>query len=167
MAAFYRKLLKDDEELVRVIRQYPVVHIWRLFWGYLFLFSAFFFSVPLFRLKTFGLAVFTILLIIAIILIAKSIVIYYFNSFIITDKRIIDWDQRGLFHREISETDYSKVQDITYKIKGFWPTILNFGILQIQTAGGSVLLELSYVKNPSKIQSLLIDIKRNYDQSAK
>ncbi len=163
--AFYDRLLKDDEILVAIVRQTPICHIWRLFYGLFFLGMSFFLSVYLFRWGMIGLALFSLMFLIGFVTLVRVVMVYYFNSFIITDKRIIDWDQRGIFHKEISEVDYLKVQDITYKIKGFWATVLNFGTLQIQTASGSLALELSYVKKPANIQSLLIDIKRNYEQS--
>ncbi len=60
---------------------------------------------------------------------------YYLDVWIITDKRIIDVEQKGIFNREISTFYYERVQDVTVEIKGLLPTIMNFGNIHVQTAG--------------------------------
>ena len=62
---------------------------------------------------------------------------YYLSMGIVTDKRVIDIDQVSLFRREVNEMDINNAQDITYKQTGFWGTILDFGNVIVQTAGGT------------------------------
>lgn len=60
---------------------------------------------------------------------------YYLDVWIVTDQRIIDINQRGLFSRDISEIPLSRVQDVTIEIHGIIETFLKFGTMRIQTAG--------------------------------
>jgi membrane protein YdbS with pleckstrin-like domain len=60
---------------------------------------------------------------------------YYLDMWIVTNERIIDIEQTGLFRREISEIPFSRVQDATIKIPGFLATILKYGTIIVQTAG--------------------------------
>ncbi len=60
---------------------------------------------------------------------------YYLDMWIITEKRILDVDQRGLFSREISEIPMASVQDVTTDVAGIFHTLLKFGTIRIQTAG--------------------------------
>jgi len=60
---------------------------------------------------------------------------YYLDVAIITNERIVDIDQEGLFNRKVSELHFSKVQDATAEVKGIMRTMLNFGDVQVQTAG--------------------------------
>lgn len=60
---------------------------------------------------------------------------YYLDMWIITNERIIDVEQFGLFSREISEIPISRVQDVTIEVHGIIETLLKFGTLRIQTAG--------------------------------
>ena len=60
---------------------------------------------------------------------------YYLDMWIITNERIIDIEQNGLFSREISEIPLRHVQDITLEIHGVIETLLKFGSIKIQTAG--------------------------------
>ena len=60
---------------------------------------------------------------------------YYLDILILTNKHIIDVDQRGLFSREISTFRLDKIQDVTAEADGIIPTLLKFGTIHIQTAG--------------------------------
>lgn len=59
---------------------------------------------------------------------------YFLDVWFITEKRIIDVDQKGLFHREVSNLRFDKIQDVTIEVRGIIPTFLNFGDLKVQTA---------------------------------
>lgn len=60
---------------------------------------------------------------------------YYLDVWVITDQRIIDIEQRGLFNRQTSEIAIERVQNVTIEVVGFIPTVLKFGNIKIQTAG--------------------------------
>ncbi len=84
---------------------------------------------------------------------------YYYDSFIITNKRIIDIDQKGVFSRSVSETTFDRIQDATYEVKGFWGTTFDYGNVMIQTAGTQENLELSMVPHPQKVQERILDLQ--------
>lgn len=60
---------------------------------------------------------------------------YYLDMWIITNERIIDIEQHGLFQREVAEIPLSRVQDVTVEVHGIIETFLKFGTIRIQTAG--------------------------------
>jgi hypothetical protein len=60
---------------------------------------------------------------------------YYFDVWIITTERIIDIEQYGLFHREVSEFMLIHVEDVSIEIPGILATFMKFGTITIQTAG--------------------------------
>ena len=60
---------------------------------------------------------------------------YYLDVWVVTTRRIIDIEQRGLFNRETSEFLVHNVQDITVDVPGIIATLLHFGNMTIQTAG--------------------------------
>ncbi len=60
---------------------------------------------------------------------------YYLDMWIVTEKRVINIDQRGLFSREISEIPMANIQDVTVEVHGLMETLLGFGTVRIQTAG--------------------------------
>jgi energy-coupling factor transporter transmembrane protein EcfT len=59
---------------------------------------------------------------------------YYLDVWYITEKRIIDVNQKRIFHREVSNLRFDKIQDISIEVKGIVATFLNFGDLKVQTA---------------------------------
>lgn len=59
---------------------------------------------------------------------------YYLDVWYITDKRIIDIEQKGIFHREISNLRFDKIQDVTVEVRGVVATFFKFGNLRVQTA---------------------------------
>lgn len=60
---------------------------------------------------------------------------YYLDVGIVTNQRIIDIDQRGLFRRNVAELDCRMVQDINADKTGILQTLFNFGDVVVQTAG--------------------------------
>lgn len=160
-----KKLLKDDEQLIIMVRKYFFVFSTQLTVGIVFIIASFFLLYPLFNWGLWGILIFFVLLCIGIYIIFRVIYVYSFNIFIITDQRIIDVDQRGFFDRIVSETTYQKIQDVSFRLKGMMQTILHYGSVVIQTAGNQANIELHGVKNPEKIQQIIVDIQREYTES--
>lgn len=65
---------------------------------------------------------------------------YYLDIWIITDQRLVDVEQRGLFSRTISELPMTKVQNVTIEIPGFIATMLRFGNIKVETASQSTFI---------------------------
>lgn len=81
---------------------------------------------------------------------------YWFDVWIVTDQRIVDIEQKGLFVREISELNISRIQDVTSEITGFIPSILNYGDVFIQTAGEQERFVLRQVPDPNAIKDMIM-----------
>ena len=66
-----------------------------------------------------------------------SVMIYTLDTWLVTNMRIINSEQRGFFQRDVSELSISNIQDVSIKINGAIPTMMNFGDIEVQTAGGA------------------------------
>jgi hypothetical protein len=75
---------------------------------------------------------------------------YYFDVWVITNERIINIEQKSLFTRVISEVTLTRVQDVTAKIEGFFPTLLDFGDILVQTAGEEKHFHFRNIPQPEK-----------------
>jgi len=157
----YTKILKENEELIRLIRRHPLVYFKPGLFALILLLMPFFLMFLLFKWEGIGLALFIVLLVIGVIAIIRLIVVYYFNAFLITNRRIILYIQHGLFDRKVSEADYDKIQDISYRLKGFWQTLLKYGSLKIQIKNSESILYVKKIAQPDKIQQLLLKIQKN------
>jgi hypothetical protein len=60
---------------------------------------------------------------------------YYFDIVIVTNRRLAEVEQVTLFNRSLQEVDLRRIEDITVRVKGFLPTLLGYGTVEIQTAG--------------------------------
>lgn len=80
-----------------------------------------------------------------------SFINLYFDIMIVTNKRIIDINQKGLFNREINELDLLHVEDVSAKVAGILGTVFDFGSVEIQTAGTARNFLFSGVPHPRQI----------------
>ncbi len=83
---------------------------------------------------------------------------WFFNIYIITNKRIFDLDFTGFLHKTISEAPLENVEDVTSRVSGTLRVILNIGTVYIQTAAESREFEFADMSNPSRVRDMIADI---------
>jgi uncharacterized membrane protein YdbT with pleckstrin-like domain len=83
---------------------------------------------------------------------------FYLDVWYVTDHKMFDIEQIGLFSREISVLRYEKIQDINYEISGIIPSLLNFGDITVQTAGAERNFIMKGIKNPAEVQKKINEI---------
>ena len=87
---------------------------------------------------------------------------YYLDIWIVTDQRIINIEQEGLFKRISSEQKIYRIQDITTDISGFLPTLVDYGSVHIQTAGTKERFNFEQVSNPSEVKQTILSLHDKY-----
>ena len=97
---------------------------------------------------------------------------YYLDILILTNKHVIDVEQKGLFSRELSTFRLDKIQDVTAEANGMIQTFFSFGTIHIQTAGEDQDFVIRGIPKPfevkhniSKQQDLLMDELRTVNIS--
>lgn len=85
---------------------------------------------------------------------------YYLDVWIITTERIIDVEQKTLFHREISEISLDRIQNVTIEVPGFLATMMKFGNIRIQTAGAGEFT-ISEVTDFERAKDLILKYSRH------
>lgn len=86
---------------------------------------------------------------------------YYFDVWVVTNERIVNIEQKGLFNRHISELRFSRVQDVTASVDGLIPTMLNFGDVYVQTAAEQERFIFRQVGDPFKIKDRVMTLSRD------
>lgn len=81
---------------------------------------------------------------------------YYLDLWIVTNDRIIDIEQKGLFDRVIIELDLFRIQDVTTVVSGFFPTIFKYGNVIITTASSTNQIIFKQVPYPDMVRQELI-----------
>jgi hypothetical protein len=84
---------------------------------------------------------------------------WYYSVYIVTNQRMIQITQKGMFHRSMVGLGLNQIQMINYEIGGFQETLLGFGTIMIQTYVGS--LTIHEVHHPAKIQKELLHILKD------
>jgi len=97
---------------------------------------------------------------------------FYLDVWVVTNDRIIDMEQFGLFTRTTTELDLFRIQDITAEIHGLFPTMFNYGNLHIKTASANTDIVFRNIPNPNGIREHVIkladeDRKYHYQTSMK
>ncbi len=90
------------------------------------------------------------------------IVGYYLDCWIITDQRTIHTELNGLFSRYISSIYHHRIQDVSVDVGGVLPTYLNYGNLQIQTAGKFREFLFRKIPEPYETKDILMKVQRDF-----
>ncbi len=83
---------------------------------------------------------------------------YYLDVWIVTNRRILNIEQHGLFGRTVSELRLHRVQDVTSEIKGFAATMMDFGNVYIQTAGEQERFVFEKIPHPTRVSKIILDL---------
>lgn len=83
---------------------------------------------------------------------------WFFNVYIVSDKKIVDVDFHGIMYKNISEAPLRSIEDVTSTVKGFFGVIFNIGDVYIQTAAEQREFEFTNIDNPSKVRDLISDL---------
>lgn len=92
---------------------------------------------------------------------------YYLDIWIITNKKIMAVEQLGLFRREISTLNLNMVQDVTTEVHGMIPTLLDFGDLQVETAGHSQIFRINKIAKPGDVRQKINMVLNRYHDTTK
>jgi len=145
----------DDEEVLFVFRKHPVVMRKGLIFGMLGLLIG---VVPSLFMLTYtsyfiGLGAG---MIIGFLIFLPSWIAWWFSVFIVTDQRLIQITQKGLFHRSVIDMGLAQIQMVNYEIAGLQETLLGFGTIMMQTFVGDLVIH--DVHHPAEIQKKLLEI---------
>lgn len=78
---------------------------------------------------------------------------YYLDVLVITNKNLINIEQKGFFSREVAVLNLNKIQDITTELHGFIETAINYGDIRVQSAGKEKEFVLHDINRPEFVRS--------------
>jgi hypothetical protein len=147
----------DDEEVLFVFRKHPIVMRKGLIISMLAILLG---TVPSLIKPEYiylfgGLAAG---LVIGLLLYLPSWISWYYSVFIVTDQRLIQMTQKGLWKRSVVDITLPQIQMVNYEVKGLEETLLGFGTIMMQTFVGD--LTIHDVHHPAKIQKKMLKILR-------
>ena len=99
-------------------------------------------------------------ILVALLIIAAKLSVWYRDYIIISDKRIIYHNQKGIFNKVVIESLYSDIIEVSYNQKGFSSSIYRYGNIKIKTTGG--VIKFNNVKNPREVVELINNKREKY-----
>ncbi len=81
---------------------------------------------------------------------------YYLDMWIVTNKRIVDIEQKSLFYREISSLRLERIQDVKVQVQGFLDTFLKMGTIYVQTAGVEQEFKIPFAADPIEVKEVIM-----------
>lgn len=90
------------------------------------------------------------------------ITMYLLDVWIVTDHRVIDSEQHGFFWRTTAEIHLAKIQDISVAIAGVLPTFLDYGNLEVQSAGASEKFFFKQIPHPNQVRDVIMEAHNQF-----
>jgi len=149
----------EEEKIIKTVRQSWLTLLISLLLPILLIGLSFFFLYPLFNWGNKGIFIFSSILIIGLIGLIRNTIIWCWNTLIITNQKIIDIDQKGIFQKVVSNIHLGKIHEVFYQIKGIGQTLTRTGNLYISLTNAKTKIEISNIAKPQRIQQLILDLK--------
>ncbi len=81
---------------------------------------------------------------------------YYLDVLIITDRKVIDIDQKGIFHREVASFRLERIQNIAIETPNFFSTLFDYGHINLETAGEEKSFEMMNAASPYHAKDIIM-----------
>lgn len=155
---------ENDEDILLFVRRHFITNLpWLLSGLFLILLplvfpliiSAFPFPLPSFNILTLMLLTYYLIIFGFLLL---NFTLWYFNTGIVTNSRVIDININGILYREVAETNNEEIQDVSYTQIGFIRSLFNYGDVAVQTAGSKQNVEYDKIPKPSLVSRIIGDL---------
>jgi hypothetical protein len=83
---------------------------------------------------------------------------YFMDTWVITNRRIIDIDYHRLFDRNIAMLRLDRVQDVTTHVEGVMATMLKYGSVLVQTAGTQDEFLIDQIADPEGLRDTISSV---------
>jgi hypothetical protein len=83
---------------------------------------------------------------------------WYYTMYIVTDRRILEIKQKGLFDRKVEEWQLDGISNVNYHIGGFQAVLFGYGDITARTYIGD--LEMKTIHKPAEIHDQLMQAVR-------
>ena len=77
---------------------------------------------------------------------------FYLDVWILTNKRLVSIEQKGMFSRTVIEFELGNIQDISSDMHGVLPTLLHYGNIRIHTSSENQDFDFKEVGEPDLIK---------------
>lgn len=91
-------------------------------------------------------------------LVLMNLMNWYYNIYLVTSDRVIDYDFKALSAYKVSEAEIENVQDVSQMSVGFLPNMFGYGDIMVQTASSRNKFYFKAVPKPSWLRDVIADL---------
>jgi hypothetical protein len=99
------------------------------------------------------------------IILIISTYIYNQSILTVTDKNVIQIIQKSIYERKVSHLSLANIEDVTSEQRGLFANMLNFGTLNIETAGEQANFNFVLCPHPNRVARIILDAKDDFIQA--
>lgn len=85
---------------------------------------------------------------------------WFFDIWVVTNERIIDVDQEGVFSKKIGELELHKIQDVLAESHGVLATVFGYGKIMVQTAGAKTEFAFDGIPKPYNVAKHILELAK-------
>lgn len=83
---------------------------------------------------------------------------WFYNISLVTNQRVIDFDFRVLFSKQVAATKIVQIEDVSLSEVGLIRSVFDYGDVRIQTAGTVEFFEFLAVPHPERVVHTISDL---------
>ena len=139
---------REDEEVVYVFRRHILTSIKGLFF---LVFMAVVGMTPMliWPEKQNMIFVWMGFVVVGLLGLGYSYLLWYYSFYVITNQRLRQTRQKGLFKKTVVDLDLENIQSASFGVPGMFGAMFNYGTILIQTSAGDLVL--SMVSHPETV----------------
>ncbi|HSX58455.1 MAG TPA: PH domain-containing protein [Candidatus Saccharimonadales bacterium] len=165
---------EDEEEVLLLLRAHLITNVGWIIAALILsalpliftntnLFDPIFSQIPISSVAGRSLIILWYLFVLAFIV--QNVLSWYFNVYVVTNLRIVDFDFLQLLYKKISSTELEQIEDVTTTKGGIAQTLFDYGDLRVQTAGTSPEFEFTRIPNPDLVQNIIEEAMERVEKS--
>lgn len=150
--------LKEDENLLAVVRTAPITSLVSSLGIVALILAPFFFLVLLLRVGTFGYVLMGVSEFLGLALLLRGWVKWRGSMLAVTERRLIVVRQHGFFDRHVTELPFAGIQHASYRVVGMFSTVFRYGSILIELASGVAPIVMHRIARPERVQDLITEL---------
>lgn len=84
--------------------------------------------------------------------------VYFLDVWLVTDRRLVDIEQKWLFHRTLLTARLDRIQNVSIDVEGIFATLIGFGDVKILTAGDDPDIIIRTARDPGRVKERILEL---------